>query len=175
MLKNYLLVALRNFKRQKLFTGLNVFGLALGLASAIFIFLYVSDELRYDVMQPDYKNSYRIGLTFTNGDGQAFDNTDVPGLFVKYLRDNRSDVVHTSRIAYIGYPTSLNYKAKDKIILTEDIKWAESNFTDILYFKLDRGNKDNMFQNPNTIVVSEKGARRLFGSEDPIGKIIYLK
>jgi putative ABC transport system permease protein len=175
MLKNYLLVALRNFKRQKLFTGLNIFGLALGLASAIFIFLYISDELRYDVIHPDYKNSYRIGLTFTNGDGQSFDNTEVPGLFVKYLMDNRSDVTHASRIAYIGYPTSLNYKAKDKIILTEDIRWAEPNFTDVLYFKLDRGNKDKMFRNPNSMVISEQGARRLFGREDPIGKIISLK
>src|SRR5678810_533358 len=117
MIKNYLLIAFRNFKRQKLFSLLNIFGLALGLGSAILIFLYVSDELRYDVMHPNYKNTYRIGSTFTNGDGQTFDNTEVPGFFVKYLKDNRSEVLHASRIAYIGYPTSLNYKAKDKICL----------------------------------------------------------
>lgn len=175
MLKNYLLIALRNFKRQKLFTGLNTFGLALGLGSAIFIFLYVSDELRYDVMHPNYRNTYRIGVTFTNGDGQSFDNTDVPGLLVKYLKDNRSDVLHASRIAYIGYPTSLNYKAKDKIILTEEIKWAEPNFTEVLAFDLLRGNKQKMFDNPNSMVISETGAKRLFGKEDPIGKIISVK
>src|SRR4029453_1018845 len=100
MLRNYLLIALRNFKRQKLFTLLNIFGLALGLGSAIFIFLYVSDELRYDVIHPNYKNSYRIGGTFTNGDGQTFNNTEVPGCFVKYLKDNRSEVISASRIAY---------------------------------------------------------------------------
>jgi putative ABC transport system permease protein len=61
MIRNYLLIAFRNFKRQKLFTILNMFGLALGLACAILIFLYVSDELRYDVMHPHYKNTYRIG------------------------------------------------------------------------------------------------------------------
>jgi putative ABC transport system permease protein len=55
MIKNYLLIAFRNFKRQKLFSLLNIFGLALGLSSAILIFLYVSDELRYDVMHPNYK------------------------------------------------------------------------------------------------------------------------
>jgi putative ABC transport system permease protein len=175
MLKNYLLIALRNFKRQKLFTSLNIFGLALGLASAIFIFLYVSDELRYDVMQPDYKNSYRVGITFTNGDGQSFDNTEIPGFFVKYLKDNRSDVIHASRIDYIGYPTSLNYKAKDKIILTEEIKWAEPNFTDVLFFDLLRGNKNKMFENPNSMVISETGAKRLFGKEDPMGKVISVK
>jgi len=175
MLRNYLLIALRNFKRQKLFTSLNIFGLALGLGSAIFIFLYVSDELRYDVIHPNYKNSYRIGGTFTNGDGQTFNNTEVPGCFVKYLKDNRSEVINASRIAYIGYPTSLNYKAKDKIILTEEIKWAEPNFPQVLAFDLVEGNEQKMFDNPNSMVISESGAKRLFGNDDPIGKTISVK
>src|SRR5258705_3073433 len=147
MLKNYLLIALRNFKRQKLFTFLNMFGLALGLDSAIFIFLYVSDELRYDIMHPNYKNAYRIGTTFKNPDGQTFENTVSPGIFIKYLKDNRTEVTNTTRIDYIGYPTSLNYKAKDKIILTEEIKWAEPNFYKVLAFDLLRGNKQKMFDN----------------------------
>ena len=175
MLKNYLLIAFRNFKRQKLFTLLNIFGLALGLASAIFIFLYVSDELRYDVMHPNFKNSYRIGGTFTNGEGQTFDNTEVPGCFVKYLKDNRTEVIDASRIAYIGYPTSLNYKAKDKIILTEEIRWAEPNFVNVLAFNLVKGNEQKMFDNPNSMVISETGAKKLFGKEDPIGKTISVK
>ena len=82
MFKNYLLIAVRNFKRQKLFSFLNIFGLALGLASAILIFLYVSDELTYDVMHPAYKNTYRVGATFKNPDGQTFDNTVSPGFFL---------------------------------------------------------------------------------------------
>jgi putative ABC transport system permease protein len=175
MLRNYLLIALRNFKRQKLFTLLNIFGLALGLASAIFIFLYVSDELRYDIIHPGYKNTYRIGSTFTNAEGQSYDNTDVPGIFVKYLKDNRSEVTHASRIAYVGYPTSLNYKAKDKIILTEEIKWAEPNFGEVLAFDLVEGNKQKMFDNSNSMVISEKGAKKLFGKEDPMGKVISVK
>src|SRR5450432_3476352 len=108
MFRNYLLIALRNFKRQKLFSLLNIFGLALGLASAILIFLYVSDEFRYDTMQPYYKNTYRIGCTFINPDGQRFDNTVSPGYFMRYLKDNNRDVLHTTCIDYIGYPTSLN-------------------------------------------------------------------
>jgi putative ABC transport system permease protein len=81
MLRNYLLITLRNFRRQKLFSLLNIFGLALALASAMFIFLYVSDELRYDTIQPHYKDTYRIGTTYITGDGQHFDNTVAPGLF----------------------------------------------------------------------------------------------
>ena len=175
MFRNYLLIALRNFKRQKLFSLLNIFGLALGLSSAILIFLYVSDELSYDVMHPHYKNTYRIGTTFKNPDGQTFDNTVSPGFFIKYAMDNRSEVLHAARIAYIGYPTSLHDKSKDKIILTEEIRWAEQNFKDILAFELLKGNKQKMFDNFNTMVISETGARRLFGEENPIGKTITVK
>src|SRR5436190_1990626 len=154
MFRNYLLIASRNFKKQKFFTLLNMFGLALGLASAILIFLYVSDELRYDDMHPYYKNTYRIGTTWTNADGQTFNNTESPGFFVRYLKDNRSEISHATRIAYIGYPTSLNYKAKDKIILTEEIRWAEPNFTEVLAFNLLRGNQEKMFEHYNSMVIS---------------------
>src|SRR5450432_530479 len=175
MLRNYLLIGFRNFRRNKLFTFLNIFGLSLGLSNAILIFLYVSDELRYDSMQPEYKNTYRVGCTFINPDGQRFDNTSVPGFFMRYLKDNRSEVRYTTRIDNIGYPASLNYKQKDKIILTEEIRWVEPDFYKILYFDLLRGSKEKMFENFNTIVLSENGARKLFGSEDPIGKVISLK
>ena len=61
MLRNFFLIALRNFRRQMLFSFLNMLGLALGIVSSILIFLYISDELRYDVMHPYYNDTYRIG------------------------------------------------------------------------------------------------------------------
>jgi putative ABC transport system permease protein len=175
MIRNYLLIALRNFQRQKLFAFLNMFGLAMGLACAILIFLYVSDELRYDTMQPNYKNTYRIGATFKNKDGQTFDNTVSPGFWLKQLKDTRSEVMDATRIDYIGYPTSLNYKAGDKIVLTEQIKWAEPNFDKVLAFDLVKGNGQKMFENFYTMVLSETGARKIFGNADPMGKTISVK
>lgn len=175
MFRNYLLITLRNLKRQKLFSLLNIFGLAFALASAILIFLYVSDELRYDTMQPYYKDTYRIGFTYISPDGERYDNTVSPGFFIKYLKTNRSEILHATRASWIGYPTSLDYKPKDKIVLTEEIKWAEPDFYKVLYFDLLKGNKERMFENYNTIALSETGARRIFGNEDPMGKIISLK
>ncbi|MCW3091292.1 MAG: transporter permease [Ferruginibacter sp.] len=175
MLRNYLLIALRNFKRQKLFSLLNIFGLALGLASAVLIFLYVSDELRYDTMQPYYKDTYRVGTTFVNPDGQTFDNIEAPGFFSRYLKDNRSEVTQFTRVANIGYPTSLHDKAADKIVLTEDIRWAEPDFYKVLSFKMLSGNKERMFEHFNSMIISETGARTLFGKQNPIGKTISVK
>ncbi len=78
------------------------------------------------------------GATWTNPDGRTFDNTDSPGFWVKDLKDNRTEIIHAARIAYIGYPTSLNHKAKEKIILTEEIRWAEPGFDEVLDFHLDK-------------------------------------
>lgn len=175
MIRNYLVVALRNFQRQKFFAFLNMFGLALGLASAILIFLYVSDELQYDVMHPYYKDTYRIGTTWSNPNGQTFDNTVAPGYFIRQLKEDRSEVMKAIRIEYIGYPTSLHHKTTDKIILTEQIRWAEPGFDEILDFELVRGNRAKMFDNPNSMIISESGARRLFGDADPMDQVISVK
>ncbi|MBT1698956.1 ABC transporter permease [Fulvivirgaceae bacterium PWU4] len=175
MIRNYLVVALRNFQRQKFFAFLNMFGLALGLASAILIFLYVSDELQYDVMHPYYNDTYRIGTTWSNPNGQTFDNTVAPGYFIRQLKEDRSEVMKAIRIEYIGYPTSLHHKTTDKIILTEQIRWAEPGFDEILDFELVRGNRAKMFDNPNSMIISESGARRLFGDADPMDQVISVK
>jgi putative ABC transport system permease protein len=174
MIKNYLLIAIRNFQRQRVFALLNMFGLALGLGSAILIFLYVSDELQYDSMHPLHADTYRVGCIWTNADGRSFENEVSPGFWMKQLRDNRTEVLQTIRIDNIGYPTSLHDKATDKIILTEDIKWAEPGFHHFFDFKLLKGNLDKMFQDHNTIILSETGANRIFGSAEPIGQVITV-
>jgi putative ABC transport system permease protein len=175
MIRNYLMIALRNFQRQKWFSLLNMFGLALGIACAILIFLYVNDELQFDNMHPHAGNTYRIGVRFTNADGRVFNNTVSPGIFVKHLKDTRTEVSDAIRIDYIGYPTSLHHKAKDKIILTEEIRWAEPGFDRVLAFELVKGNRSKMFEDHYSMVMSEEGARRLFGDVDPIGEIVTVK
>ncbi len=175
MIRNYLLIALRNFKRQKLFAVLNMFGLALGLACAILIFLYISDELQYDTMHPYHEDTYRIGCTFTNPSGQEFDNTVAPGYWLKQLKETRSEVTHGIRIDNIGYPTSFHHKAGDKIILTEEVRWAEPGFDAVLAFDLLKGNKEKMFEDYNTLVISETGAKKLFDELDPIGQVVSIK
>ena len=175
MYRNFLLIAYRNFKKQLSFTLLNMFGLALGLASAILIFLYVTDELRYDTMHPHYKDTWRIGATWHDPNGQAFDNIESPGYFLQYLKNSRSEIQKTVRIAYMGYPSSIHHKAKDKIILTEEIRWAEPDFDQVLSFELVRGNRQAMFRDQASMVLSESGARKLFGNSNPVGEVVSVK
>jgi putative ABC transport system permease protein len=116
-----------------------------------------------------------VGCTFTNANGQVFDNTTSPGFWIKYLKENRSEVTDATRIDYIGYPTSLHHKPTDKIILTEEIKWTEPGFDDILDFHLLQGNQEKMFDDYNTILLSESGAKRLFGDDEAMGQVITVK
>jgi putative ABC transport system permease protein len=175
MIRNYLIIAWRSFQRQKMFALLNTFGLALGLASAILIFLYVNDELQYDSMHPRAKDTYRVGTVFKNRDGQTFYNTVAPGYMLRYAMQNRTEVESMVRVDYIGYPTSLHHKPTDKIILTEEIKWVEPGFHNVVAFSLIEGNIDKIFENHNTMIVSKAGARRLFGDRDPIGEVVTVK
>ena len=121
MFKNYLTITIRNFIRQKISTSINILGLSIGLASAILIFLYIVDELEYDTIHPGYKNTYRIGTIFTNDDGNTRNVPSAPGLWGKELMQQLPDVLEVLRYVWFGYPTSINYREEDKILLTEEI------------------------------------------------------
>src|SRR5688572_15011957 len=95
---------------------------------------------------------------------------------LKYAMDNRTEVESMVSVDYIGYPTSLHHKPTDKIILTEEIKWVEPGFHKVIAFKLDKGNINKIFENHNTMIISEEGAQRLFGVDrDPIGEVVTVK
>jgi putative ABC transport system permease protein len=175
MVKNYLIVTLRGFSKQRFFALLNMSGLALGIASAIFIFLYIKDELRYDKIHPFINDTYRIGAIFKNNDGRQIENTSSPGFWVKHLMNTRSEVLAGTRVDFIGYPTQLHIKSVDKIILTEQAKWVESNFHEILAFDLVKGNPKKILSKNSSMVISESGAIKLFGTLDPIGQIVSVR
>ncbi|HNM27536.1 MAG TPA: hypothetical protein PKL15_18960, partial [Saprospiraceae bacterium] len=87
MLFNYFLLATRNIARQRGYALVNTFGLALGLASALFIFLYVRDELSFDTQHPDAGHTYRLGWKAQrpNGDSDAFAST--PAGWDNYIKN----------------------------------------------------------------------------------------
>jgi putative ABC transport system permease protein len=174
MLFNYLLLALRNLRKQRGYTIVNVLGLAIGLASALFIFLYVRDELTFDAHHPHASQTYRLGyrVDLPNGDSEGYPAS--PAGWDNYIKDNYPGVTHISSFETTGMPTSIRYVPKDRIILTEDIMWAESNIGDVLNVDIVKGDRNGALKDINTIIVSESSAKELFGDEDPISKTITL-
>lgn len=174
MLLNYLLLSIRNIFKQRGYTFINAAGLSIGLASAIFILLYVRDELTFDTMHPYAENTYRMGywLQQPNGETQSFPYA--PSGWDNYIKDNYEGVTHISSYMHTGMPTSIYYEPEDKILLTEDIIWAENNLNELLSMPIVKGNANNPLKELNSIMISQSAAKQLFGGEDPINKTVGI-
>ena len=174
MIANYFLIALRNVLKQRSYSIVNIVGLSIGLASAIFIFLYVTDELTYDQMHPEANNTYRMGyyVEFPSGDHETQPSS--PAGWDNYMLDNYASVTNITSFIWQGMPTSIQDRDANKVVLTEDLIWAESNFGEVLHMDIIKGNKDLVLAEPNSIVLSESAAFELFGDEDPLNKIVSV-
>ncbi|WP_020527500.1 ABC transporter permease [Flexithrix dorotheae] len=175
MIKNYITIALRTFSKQKGFALINICGLAIGLASSIFIFLYVIDELSYDSIHPFSQDTYRMGYHLKTEDGDEYDSPGVPGVWPKEMKNQIPEVLEFARTLWVGYPVSIENSEKEKIILTEELFWTDKTFPKVLHFPILRGNSEFVFEHPNSVVINKTEAQKLFGDENPIGKMINLK
>ena len=162
MIRNYLTVALRTFSRQKVFTFINISGLAIGLAGALLIFGYIIDEFDYDMVHPYAKNTYRIGTHTIFEDGNEGKYSVAPALWSSQLKEKYPDVQSILRTQFIAYPTSVDYKDKDKILLTEKLIFVESTYNEVLYFDVISGDKGNPFREINSIALNKSTAEKLF-------------
>lgn len=174
MLKHFLKITLRNFATQKAYSFINVLGLAIGLSSAILIYMYLNDELTYDTMHPDASQTYRMGLIYTNDDGDEEPVASVPGIWAKELTRRYSNVIASTRHFWLGYPVSIHNKEADKILLSENLHWVDSSYSKIMYLSLLSGDKESLFSAANSMAISESKAMALFGSTDIVGKTVEL-
>ncbi len=174
MLINYTLLAIRNLMKQRGYAIVNMLGLAVGLAAALFILLYVKDELTFDRNHPNASNIYRIGywIQFPNGDTDASPYS--PAGWDNYIQSNYEGIGAITSFINQGMPTSIHYVPKDKIVLTEEIIWAEPSFNKVLSLPIVKGNQTDPLKEVNSIILTESAAYELFGDEDPIGKTLSV-
>lgn len=174
MLFNYLVLALRNVKKQRGYAIINTLGLAIGLASALFIFLYVRHERTFDTYHPFAHETYRLGyrIEFPNGQSESYPAS--PAGWDNYIKDTYAGVSGITSFTTQGMPTSIEFEEGDKIILTEDIIWAENNFHEILSIPLIKGNFKQPLKEINSMLLCESAAKELFGNEDPINKMVNI-
>ncbi|MBC7922537.1 MAG: ABC transporter permease, partial [Ferruginibacter sp.] len=174
MFRNYLSITLRNFRRQKGFTFINMVGLAIGLASAMVIFLYIFHELGYDRFHPQAGNIYVLGTHAKfNGEEQTFNSA--PGAWVKAMQDQYPAITDGLQTFWVGYPATFRDPETDKMFLTEKELWVPPNFGSFFYFPLIKGSPTTALKNPNSVVLSAAAAKRFFGDQDPIGKTLQIK
>ncbi len=174
MLRTTMKLAVRTLRRRKGFSLINLFGLSLGMATALSIALYVSFELSYDDYHPEAKNIYRVILDRT-AEGNTQEVTNLPGPVAGELEPIQG-VQHVFRLVNIGYRNnSLIRETGDgrKTMEVDEVYYADPSLPMVLSQPLVAGSFDE-FSTPHTLLLSKKLASRLFGDTDVVGESVVL-
>lgn len=170
MLKNYLKITFRNLIKQKIYSAINILGLAVGLTGAILIFLFVQNEQSYDRFHENEENLYRVYTIWHEVDGSIrsrFHGVTLP--MGAAMEEYFPEITHSIRV-----------KSKTATIKTEEnlynekITMVDKPFFQAFSFPLILGSPSSVFAQANSMVLTEDYARKYFGNADPIGKILTL-
>lgn len=173
MLKNYLKIALRNLLNNKGYTAINIFGLGLGLATCLLIVLYVSDELSFDRHHRSADRLFRIAMEARN---EKWAGT--PGPVAAGIQSDFPEVESVTRVLkFSGMDRMLleNRSGKEaKPFYETNGYYADSTLFEVFTYDFKYGDAHHALSRPNTLVLSEQVAEKLFGDVDPVGKVIRV-
>jgi putative ABC transport system permease protein len=168
MLKNYLLLAIKNLRKQKMFSLINILGLTVGITCCLMIFLFILNEFSYDDFHKKGKDIYRVMRT-ANMNGQR---TEIPYLSAPYstaLLNEYPGMIETA-VRVMADNDLITYG--NNSFNEKKIYLADSNFFQLFDFKLLRGNAATVLNDPHSIVMTASAAKKYFGNADPIGKVV---
>lgn len=172
MFKNYVKIAWRSLKKQPFFTFLNTFGLAIGMAGALLISLYIYDELSFDKMFADAERIYRIDADIKFG-GAEIDAAQTSAPMAETLRRDFPQVQSTVRFRDQG---SMLLRRSDAKTNTKELQttFADSTFFDFFGIKLLAGDVNTALTQPNTLVLTKTAAEKHFDIQNAIGQTLVL-
>ena len=178
MFKTYVKIAWRNLMRNKIFSFINIFGLSVGLTCCILITLYVVHETSYDKFYKDRDRIYRLGTVFIDqGVEDKGGNTSAP--LGRMLQQEYPEVQSSARLLNLFRDDKTLFQvqgnnAKVKSFYETKGFLADSNFFQILTYKFKEGDPKTALLEPNSVVINEDIAQKLFGNESAINKIIRV-
>ncbi|MGD8538474.1 MAG: ABC transporter permease [Candidatus Aminicenantes bacterium] len=172
MLKNYLKITLRNIKRNKAFSVINIAGLAIGMACCILIVNYIVFESSYDRFHKNADNIYRINtLLEIGGRGGNLASTNHP--IGDYLRENYTEVLNSVKFRRYKYGQTL-IEYEDNKFFEERLYYADNSVFDVFSYPMLIGDPKTALKSSHSIVLTESYAIKYFGEENPLGKILRL-
>jgi len=167
MIFNWFKIFIYHLKQNKLFSFLNVLGLSIGIAGVIFAILYWNNENAYDQWNPEKKNVYQV-LNKIGATGDIWASSSIPfGLTCKATIPEIESICFFDSWYYEEVIKYQNQKWMGKKIIV-----ADYDFFDIFPFPIIKGVKKDILKEKNSVAISEGEAKRIFKSEDPIGKIL---
>lgn len=174
MLLNYLKIAVRSFTRQKYYSIINTVGLALGAAACILILLFVKDELSYEHSFQNHGKIYRLTEDFPMGTHLSRSAT-VPFPVKNALMADFPEITNAATIFRpSSWGTSPVIKVDDINYYEDDLVFAEQSLLEIYDFPALKGEISHALRGPNKIVLTERAARKYFGTDDPIGRRVRM-
>ena len=175
MIRNYLSVALRNILRHKLYSFINAFGLSVGIAFCVLIFLYIQDERSFDKFHENKDRIFRMEVKTFN---TRQPNPDKPFNTHAWMQIGLQPALK-EEFPEVEYATRFNpdneymFRFGDKVF-TEKITFTDGDFFKMFSFRLLSGNADKLFKSPQEVVLTPAIATKYFGEEDPLGKTIII-
>lgn len=169
MLKNYFKSAWRNLWKNKVYSAINIAGLAIGLASFLVILLYLNHELDYDRWDPELEKVYKVSL---RGEEDILRTTPAP--LATLLRDNASQVEAATSFMRATSKFEIPLMVGDKQIYQDNTVTADSLFFRVFPYTLVQGDILIALDRPNAMVISDRVAAKLFGDDNPIGKTVRV-
>jgi putative ABC transport system permease protein len=168
MLKNYLKVAFRNLFRHKVFSFINIVGLAVGMACTILILLWVQDELSYDKFFNNADNTYLV----LRGDKSGM-TAVTSKMLTPALKQELPEIKNST--SFMQLPEAFKFLIQNgEKGFEESVIMADSNFFKVLSYKFKEGNPATALLAPNSIILTEDAARKYFGSENAFGKTLKV-
>lgn len=165
MLTNYFKIALRNLLRHKAFSFINIFGLSIGMACSILILLWTQDELSYDRFHSNGDRIYRITSLLAELEIKAAVSS---APMAAALQQGIPTIVNTVRLAHGGELMQV----EDRMFNERKIFFADSTFFDVFSYPLAEGDQATALAKPESVVITQEMARKYFGEEKALGKII---
>ena len=169
MIKNYFKTAWRNLVKHKIYSFINITGLTVGLAVGILILMWVQDELSFDGFHKNAKNIYRLQNQVGTGSSQQIWQMTVAPIGVMAHKE-LPEVEGVARVSFNEF--FFTFKYNEKIFTEANAIFADPSLFSLLDFNFIRGNRYRPFIDDNSVVITVSAAKKYFGDEDPLGKVI---
>src|SRR5436189_930510 len=178
MIKNYFKVAWRNLVKNKVFSFINIFGLSVGLTSCMLITVYIYNEVSYDKYHKNIDRLYQLATTFVK-DGKEDKTPNTPAPMADAMKQEFPEISETARIMklFAEDKTLLQYKdagGSQKSFYETRGYLADPTFFKLFTYHFAEGNPATSLDQPNSIVLSEDIARKFFGAESALNKVIHV-
>ncbi|MBN9385134.1 MAG: ABC transporter permease [Chitinophagaceae bacterium] len=172
MLRNYLKIAIRNMAKHKVISFINLFGLTVGITCCLLILTYIIHEVSYDKYNSKADRVYRVTRSFNNKEGiVSLHLGAVAPPFGPLLRNEFPDIEKVTRIFPVG---TVPMRYEEKIFNEKDVYFGDDNLFSIFDVNLEKGNPHTALSDPYSVILTEDLAKKYFGGEDPVNKVIRL-